>query len=81
MKEPKSIKWLDFMNKFDKKSFGEVEYNKWSRNFDINTYTLSKSIEQAAKKDQKSLTILLVARIIGNNPFEDFDLNYLLIIR
>jgi hypothetical protein len=81
MKEPENIKWLDFINKFDKKNFDEVEYNKWNINFDLNTYTLSKSIEQAAKKDQKSLTILLVARLLGNNPFEDFDLNYLLTIR
>ena len=81
MREPKSIIWLDFINKVNKKTFNEVEYNKWNRNFDINTYTLSKSIEQAARKDRKSLTILLIARMIGNNPFEDFDLNYLLTIR
>ena len=81
MREPKSIKWLDFINKFNKKSFDEVEYNKWNRNFDLNTYILSKSIEQAAKKGKKPLTILLVARFVGNNPFEDFDLNYLLTIR
>ena len=81
MKEPESIKWLDFINKFNKQRFDEVEYNKWNRNFDLNTYILSKSIEQAAKKDEKSLTILLAARLIGNNPFEDFDLNYLLTLR
>jgi hypothetical protein len=81
MREPKTIKWLDFINKFNKKSFDEVEYNKWNKSFDLNTYILSKSIEQAAKKDKKSLTILLVARLVGNNPFEDFDLNYLLTIR
>ncbi|MDC1375564.1 hypothetical protein N8311_00540 [bacterium] len=81
MKEPKSLKWLDLFNKFNKQSFDEVEYNKWNRNFDLNTYILSKSIEQAAKKNQKSLIILLVARLIGNNPFEDFDLNYLLTLR
>ena len=81
MKEPENIKWSDFINKFDKNSFDEVEYNKWNINFDLRTYTLSKSIEQAAKKGQKSLTILLIARLVGNNPFEDFDLNYLLTIR
>jgi hypothetical protein len=81
MKEPESIKWLDFINKFNKQRFDEVEYNKWNRNFDLNTHILSKSIEQAAKKDEKSLTILLAARLIGNNPFEDFDLNYLLTLR
>ncbi|MDC1357082.1 hypothetical protein N8310_05810 [Pseudomonadota bacterium] len=81
MREPETIKWLDLINKFSEKSFDEVEYNKWNRSFDLNTYILSKSIEQAAKKDKKSLTILLVARLVGNNPFEDFDLNYLLTIR
>ena len=81
MREPKSIKWLNLINKFNKKIFDEVEYNKWNRNFDINTYALSKSIEEAAKKGKKSLTILLVARMVSDNPFEDFDLNYLLTIR
>ena len=81
MKEPESIQWLDFINQFNKISFDEVEYNKWNRNFDLSTYILSKAIEQAAKKDKKSLTILLTARLLGNNPFEDFDLNYLLTIR
>jgi len=78
---PENIKWLDFINKFNQNSFDEKTYNKWNRNFDLNTYILSKSIEQAAKENKKSLTILLVARLVNNNPFEDFDLNYLLIIR
>ena len=81
MREPETIEWLDFINKFNKKKFDEVEYNKWNRNFDLNTYTLSKSIEQAARKGEKSLTILLVARLVGNDAFEDFDLDYLLTIR
>ena len=81
MKEPKSIKWLSFLNKFNKQNFDEFEYNKWNRNFDLNTYTLSKSIEQAAKNNNKSLIILLIARLIGSNPFEDFELNYLLTLR
>ena len=78
---PENIKWLDFINKFNQNSFDEKTYNKWNRNFDLDTYILSKSIEQAAKENKKSLTILLVARLVNNNPFEDFDLNYLLIIR
>ncbi|MDC0093041.1 hypothetical protein OAI86_01830 [Alphaproteobacteria bacterium] len=81
MKEPESIKWLNLINKFDQNFFNESEYSKWNINFDLHTYTLSKSIEQAAKNNQKSLIILLVARLIGNNPFEDFDLNYLLTVR
>ena len=78
---PENIKWLDFINKFNQNSFDQKTYNKWNRNFDLDTYILSKSIEQAAKENKKSLTILLVARLVNNNPFEDFDLNYLLIIR
>ncbi|MDC0548393.1 hypothetical protein OAP20_01475 [Alphaproteobacteria bacterium] len=78
---PENIKWLDFINKFNQNSFDEKTYNKWNRNFDLDTYILSKSIEQAAKENKKSLTILLVARLVNNNPFEDFDLNYLLIIK
>ena len=73
---PENIKWLDFINKFNQNSLDEKTYNKWNRNFDLDTYILSKSIEQAAKENKKSLTILLVARLVNNNPFEDFDLNY-----
>ena len=78
---PENIKWLDFINEFNQNSFDEKTYNKWNTNFDLNSYILSKSIEQAATENKKSLTILLVARLVSNNPFEDFDLNYLLIIR
>ena len=78
---PENIKWLDFINEFNQNSFYEKTYNKWNTNFDLNSYILSKSIEQAATENKKSLTILLVARLVSNNPFEDFDLNYLLIIK
>jgi hypothetical protein len=81
MKGPENIKWVDFINKFNKNSFDKKTYNKWDINFDLSAYILSKSIEQAAKENKKSLTILLVARLVSNNPFEDFDLNHLLIIR
>ena len=40
-----------------------------------------KSIEEAANNDKKSLTVLLTARLISNNPLVDFDLVNLLKIR
>jgi hypothetical protein len=78
---PENIKWLDFINKFNQNSFDEKTYNKWNRNFDLNTYILSKSIEQAAKEDKKALTVLLIARLMDDTPLVDFDLNNLMIIR
>ena len=81
MIEPKSIVWLDLVNKLNQNKFDELEYNKWNRDFDLNTYTLLKAIEHAARANQKSLTILLVARLIGDNPLQDFDLNYLLTLK
>ena len=81
MEKPQTMGWLDFINKFNEQRFDEFEYNKWNRNFDLNTYALSKAIEDAAKKKEKSLIILLAARLIGSNAFEDFDLNYLLTLR
>ena len=42
---------------------------------------LTKSIQQQAKKDNKILTVLLIARLIGDNPLIDFDLSNLNIVR
>ena len=47
----------------------------------MNKYILAKSIEEAANNDKKSLTVLLIARLISNNPLVDFDLVNLLKIR
>ena len=42
---------------------------------------LTKSIQQAAKNNNKTLTVLLTARLLGDNPLIDFDLNNLVIVR
>ena len=44
-------------------------------------FLLTKSIEEAAKNNNKTLTVLLTARLIGDNPLIDFDLNSLITIR
>ncbi len=81
MKEPSSINWLNYLDKFNEIKFDEVEFDKWNTMVNVNTYTLAKGIEEAANKNNKSLTILLVARMIGNNSLIDVDLNNLVIIR
>ncbi len=81
MKAPQSIQWLDFINKYNNESFDDIKFNKWDRDFNLNAYTLSKAIEQAANDNKKSLTILLIARLVGNNPLVDFDLHNLITVR
>ena len=43
--------------------------------------SVQSSLEEAAKNNNKTLTVLLIARIIGDNPLIDFDLNSLITIR
>ena len=81
MKEPMSLRWLENINSFKDKNFEEGQYNKWKNSFSLNKYILAKSIEEAANNDKKSLTVLLTARLISNNPLVDFDLVNLLKIR
>ena len=81
MLEPKSFKWLNIANQYNRESFQETKYNKWNINYNLNSFLLTKSIEQASNSNKKALTLLLLARLVGNNPFIDFDVSQLLIIR
>ena len=81
MLEPKSFKWLNIANQYNRESFEETKYNKWNINDNLNSFLLTKSIEQASNSNKKALTLLLLARLVGNNPFIDFDVSQLLIIR
>ena len=47
----------------------------------MKNFILAKSIKQASEKNQKSLTVLLVARLISDSPLIDFDLNNLITIK
>ena len=49
--------------------------------FSLKRFVLTKSIQEATKNDNKALTVLLTARLIGDNPLVDFDLNELIIVR
>ena len=81
MLEPKSFKWLNIANQYNRESFQETKYNKWNSKYNLNSFLLTKSIEQASNSNKKALTLLLLARLLGNNPFIDFDVSQLLIIR
>ena len=81
MIEPNSVDWLNNLKNLKDKNFKEDEFLKWERNYNLNKFLLTKSIQQQAKKDNKILTVLLIARLIGDNPLIDFDLSNLNIVR
>ena len=81
MKEPNSIKWLDYVNSSSEINWEEDSLIKWKNSYSLKNFTLTKSIEQAAKNDKKALTVLLIARLMEETPLVDFDLNNMLVIR
>jgi hypothetical protein len=81
MIEPSSVNWLDYINTIDDISFDNGIDIKWEGANNIKNFILAKSIKQASDKNQKSLTVLLVARLISDVPLIDFDLNNLITIK
>ena len=59
----------------------EGNYLKWESSYSLKRFLLNNSIKEAANSKNKALTVLLTARLIGDNPLVDFDLNSLIIIR
>ena len=81
MIEPNSINWKNHLRNLKETDLEEAEYMKWESNYNFKRFLLIKSIKEAAKNNNKTLTILLIARLIGDNPLIDFDLNSLITIR
>ena len=81
MIEPTDINWLDYLKNLKEDDYKEDNYSKWDNSYNRKRFILIKSLEEAAKNDNKALTVLLAARLIGDNPLVDFDLNNLIIIR
>ena len=81
MKGPNSIQWLNYVNSYNEKNMDVDSFIKWENNYSLKNFTLTKSIEQAADNDKKALTVLLIARLMGDTPLVDFDLNNIMIIR
>ena len=81
MIEPNSINWMNYLKDLNEINLLEDKYLKWESNYNLRRFLLTKSIEEAAKNNNKTLTVLLIARLIGDNPLIDFDLNSLITIK
>ena len=81
MIEPNSINWNNYLRDLKEIDLEEDIYLKWDNNYNLKRFLLTKSIKEAANNDSKTLTVLLIARLIGDNPLIDFDLNSLITIR
>ncbi len=81
MIEPNSINWMNYLRDLKETDLEEDKYLIWESNYNIERFLLTKSIKESAKNNNKTLTILLIARLIGDNPLIDFDLNSLIIVR
>ena len=81
MKGPSSIEWLDYVNSSDEKNSDVDSFIKWENSYSLQNFILTKSIQQAANNDKKALTVLLIARLMGDTTLVDFDLNNIMIIR
>ena len=81
MIEPNSINWMNHLRDIKEIDLEEDKYLKWESNYNFKRFLLSKLIKESAKNNNKTLTILLIARLIGDNPLIDFDLNSLITIR
>ena len=75
------VNWLNYINTSNEIIFNNDNYFKWESDNNVKKFILTKSIKQASENNQKSLTILLTARLISDTPLVDFDLNSLITIR
>ena len=75
------VNWLNYINTSNEIVFNNDNYFKWESENNVKKFILTKSIKQASENNQKSLTILLTARLISDTPLVDFDLNSLITIR
>ncbi len=81
MIEPNSINWMNYLRDLKEIDLEEDKYMKWESNYNLKKFLLTKSIKESAKNNKKTLTVLLIARLIGDDPLIDFDLNNLITVR
>ena len=81
MVQPKSFNWLKVLNKTKNQNTNEKKYNKWNKNYNLKSFLLTKGIEEASNNNEKALTLILLARLLGNDPLVDFEIGQLMIIR
>ena len=81
MVQPKSFDWLKVLNKTKNQNTNEQKYNKWNKNYNLKSFLLTKGIEEASNNNEKALTLILLARLLGNDPLVDFEIGQLITIR
>ena len=81
MVQPKSFDWLKVLNKTKNQNTNEQKYNKWNKNYNLKSFLLTKGIEEASNNNEKALTLILLARLLGNDPLVDFEIGQLTTIR
>ena len=81
MVQPKSFDWLKILNKTKNQNTNEQKYNKWNKNYNLKSFLLTKGIEEASNNNEKALTLILLARLLGNDPLVDFEIGQLMTIR
>ncbi len=81
MMEPMSINWFEYINTINNDNVENEFFSKWDGSQNVKKFILTRSITQASESDQKTLTVLLIARLISDTPLIDLDLNNLLVIR
>ena len=81
MIQPSNINWLNYINTIDRESYEDKNAMIIDSGRDVKKIILTKSIQQASNSNQKSLTVLLIARLIGDTSIIDFDLNDLITIK
>ncbi len=81
MLEPSSINWMNYLRDLKEIDLEEDAFLKWESNYNLKRFLLTKSIKESSKNNNKTLTVLLIARLIGDDPLIDLDLNSLITIR
>ena len=81
MVQPKSFNWLKTLHENNKIKIDKKKYNKWNASYNLNSFLLTKSIQEASKNNQKALTLILLARLLGNDPLVEFEISQLMTIR
>ena len=81
MIQPNSINWLEILNKTKNQNTNEKKYNKWNKNYNLKSFLLTKGIEEASNNNEKALALILLARLLGNDPLIDFEISQLMTIR
>ena len=81
MVQPKSFDWLKVLDKTKNQNTNEQKYNKWNKNYNLKSFLLTKGIEEASNNNEKALALILLARLLVNDPLVDFEIGQLMTIR